>query len=139
MTDALTFRWIDGPVATDDDWDKIEHILAARGWMSLNRNTTRILVAETPDGKIAGFQTLQLVPHTEPLFVAPSQRGTGLAEELTERMYAFLTEVHVRGFVAIAESRFAEELCEKHGMKKVACPVYVKLSEATVGEEVQHE
>ena len=131
MNNEITFRWIDGPAATDEDWDKIEAILAARGWMSLNQNTSRILVAETSDGKIAGFSCLQLVPHAEPLFVAPSQRGTGLAEELTERMYAFLAEVNVRGFVAIAESRFAEELCERHGMKKVACPVYVKLPEAT--------
>lgn len=127
--DGITFRWIDGQTASDADWDRIESLLATRGWMSLARMVSRILLAETSDGKIAGFQVLQLVPHTEPLFVAPSARGTGLAEELTDRMYTFLTEVNVRGFMAVAESKFAEELCEKHGMKQVAYPVYVKLPE----------
>lgn len=124
--DDVTFRWIDGPDASTEDWDRIESILAARGWMSLNRPTSRVLIAET-DGKLSGFIVLQLIPHSEPLFVSPSARGTGLAEALTDRMYSFLDEVKVRGFMAVADSKFAEELCEKHGMQKVASPVYVKL------------
>jgi len=125
--DYVTYRWVDGPTASDADWDRIESILATRGWMSLSRTVSRILVAETPDGEIAGFQVLQLIPHTEPLYVRPSARGTGLAEDLTNKMYEYLIDVQARGWLAVAESKFAEDLCEKYGMQKLAYPVYVKL------------
>jgi len=95
--------------------------------MSLNRATSRILVAEDSEGKLVGFQVLQLVPHVEPLYVAPSARATGLAEELVERMVKFLGEVQIRGYLASAESPFAAQLCEKHGMTKLDYPVYAKV------------
>src|ERR1700688_2845981 len=70
MDKDITFRWIDGWNATPEEWERIEEILVARGWMVLNPNTSRILVAEKGD-VLAGFAILQLVPHVEPLFVAP--------------------------------------------------------------------
>ena len=125
--DNVRFRWIDGATCTDEDWNRIEAILVTRGWMSLNRQTSKILVAEDADGKLYGFQVLQLVPHVEPLYVAPSARATGLAEELVERMVKFLGEVQIRGYLATAESPFAAQLCEKHGMAKLEYPVYAKV------------
>lgn len=125
--DAIKFRWVDGPTCDDADWERIEAILVTRGWMSLNRATSRILVAEDADRKLLGFQVLQLVPHVEPLYVAPSARATGLAEELVERMIKFLGEVQIRGYLATAESPFAAQICERHGMTKLEYPVYAKV------------
>jgi len=123
-TDAC-YRWVDGRTASQEDWDKIENILAARGWLSLNRPTTRILVAEDASGELLGFICLQMVPHTEPLFVRPSQRGTGLAEELADRMLDFMMEIQARGWMVVADNPVAEKLCESRGMVKIESPVYV--------------
>jgi hypothetical protein len=62
MSEEVTYRWIDGPTATDAEWNEIDRLLASRGWMSLNRMTSRVLVAER-DAAIIGFTCLQLVPH----------------------------------------------------------------------------
>lgn len=122
---SITTRWIDGPVATEDEWDRLEGILAARGWMSLNRNTTRILVAEDEHGTLLGFYCLQLFPHAEPLWTAPSQRGTGLADQLADMMLSFLVEVRARGWMIVADSPYAAKMCEARGMRKLESPVYV--------------
>lgn len=122
--DDVRYRWIDGPTASDADWDTIDLLMATSGWPSLNRATTRIRLAEDATGKVLGFSVLQLFPHAEPLWVAPSARGTGIAEKLTDDMFAFLQEVRVRGFLVVASSPFAQRLCEQHGMKPLEHPVY---------------
>jgi hypothetical protein len=95
--------------------------------MSLARPTSRILVAEDEYGLLLGFSCLQLVPHLEPLFVIPSMRGSGLAEELADKMVEFVLDMKVRGFMVVAESPHAVKLCEDRGFKKVECPVFVSL------------
>jgi len=120
----ITYRWIDGPNASQKDWDKIESILAARGWSSLNRPTSRILVAEA-DGELAGFHVFQLYPHAEPQWVRPRYRGTEISATLADKMLEFLMDVKVRGFMVIADSEFAVALCEQRGMTKLESPVYI--------------
>lgn len=120
----VSYRWVDGPNATQEEWDKVDAILASRGWLSLNRNTTRLLIAER-DGEIVGLNTLQFVPHIGPLWVKPSERGTLMTEELVEKMLNFLSEAQARGFVVISESSYVSKTCESIGMSKVEGPVYV--------------
>lgn len=124
----ITFRWIDGPTASQKDWDRVEDILVSRGQMILARAVTRILMAER-GGELEGFIVLQLVPHTEPLFVKPSARGTGLAEELADRMVDYMNEVHARGYMVVADNPSAARLCEARGMTRVEAPVYVCIGE----------
>jgi hypothetical protein len=121
--DNVTYRWVDGPTASDADWEKIESVLASRGWMSLNRNMSRILIAER-DGVMA-FHVFQFLPFCGPLFVPPSMRGTGVAEELANRMVDFLAESEARGWVVVADSPHAAKLCEDRGMTEIESPVYV--------------
>jgi hypothetical protein len=117
-------RWIDGQDATKEDWDRIEGILAARGWTSLNRNFTRIRVAEE-NGELKGFYVLQLYPHAEPLWVAPSTRGSGLAEDLADDMLEFLKDVGARGWMLVADNPMVAKMAEERGMTKLEAPVYV--------------
>ena len=130
MTD-ITYRWIDGPMLTDEEWasemDRIDQIFAARGWMQLAKATTRIRIAEDEEGKIAGLFVLQLMPHLEPLFVAPAARGQGIAETLIDDMLAFVADVHIRGYIVAAENAAVERVCRDHGMEEVKVPVFVKL------------
>jgi len=122
----IAYRWVDGRDASHKDWDKIESILAARGWMSLNRSTSRVLIAES-DSKMA-FHVFQMIPYCGPLFVPPSMRGTGVAEELADRMIQFLADIGARGWLVTAESPHAAKLCEDRGMDKVDAPVYVMMN-----------
>jgi hypothetical protein len=121
----VRYPWIDGFDGDPKDWDRIESILAAKGWMSLNPPTSRILVAEDAKGELLGFHVFQMLPYCGPLYVRPSARGTGLAEDLADKMLDFLIEVKARGWLVTAESPHAEKLCIEHGMKRVDSPVYM--------------
>src|SRR5208283_2563973 len=125
--DELTYTWIDGPdsegpqPATQEEWNAIDEVCAARGWLSLNRLLTRVLVAKRGDD-IVGFIVLQLIPHTEPLYVAPSERGTELAATLADKMVEHMVNMKARGWLVVADSPFAEQLCKERGMRKLASP-----------------
>jgi hypothetical protein len=113
-------------MATDDEWDRIEGLLAARGWMSLNKNTTRILVAEdSEDGSLLAFSVLQMTPQIGPLWVRASARGKDIAETLADKTLEFLVTVPARGWFAIADSPVVKDLCEKRGMHELKSPVYI--------------
>ena len=128
MSDEITFRWVDGRDASERDWDAIDRKLAARGWMSLNKETSRMRIAER-DGDIVGMYCLQLVPHVEPLLVDRAEWGTGLAEQLAQDMQEFMVESRFRGCMAICEHPAAAKMCEARGMVRVNYPVYVTLPE----------
>lgn len=119
------YRWVDGPSAMQEEWDRFESLMAARGWASLNRPTSRILVAENADGELLGFEVFQMVPYVGPLYVRPSERGTGLAEELSDKMLDFMANIQARGWIVTAESPYAEKICVDRGMTKVETPVYI--------------
>jgi hypothetical protein len=120
----IIYRWLDGPTATAEEWTRIDDLLAARGWSSLNRPTSRILVAEV-DGELAGFHVFQLYPHAEPQWVRPKYRGTEISATLADKMLEFLMDIKVRGFMVVADSPFAIELCEARGMTRLDAPVYI--------------
>jgi hypothetical protein len=122
---SIAYRWIDGPTATDKEWGRFEDILVARGWMSLNRPTSRVLVAEDEHGALAGFFVMQLVPHTEPLWVRPSRRGSEVAETLANMMAEFMMSMQARGWMLVADNPIVAKMSEARGMTKVESPVYV--------------
>ena len=125
----MNLRWINGALISDEEWtrgtEKIEEILAARGWASLNKDMSRVLVAED-DGELKGFFVLQMFPHTEPLWIAPSMRGTTLASDLANTMLEFLNSVRARGWMLIAENHLVERMVIERGMKKLEYPVYIQ-------------
>lgn len=123
---GVTMRWLDG-----DDLDALEPILKARGQMSLNPETSRAIAAYDSENKLIAFNVLQLVPHPEPLYVDPSWRGSGLAEELAEQMYNFLQVTDTRGFMLVADSPAAVRLAEAHGMRRIESPVYIKVNDGS--------
>jgi hypothetical protein len=121
----IAYRWLNGPDATDAEWDRIEQILIARGWMSLNRLASRILIAEDTDGALLGFFVCQYVIHTEPLWVVPSRRGGEIAEQLADQMLGYMMEIQARGWMLIANDPVAAKMAEARGMVREESPVYV--------------
>jgi len=124
----MNYRWINGWEATDAEWNQIDNIIYSRGWMTLNKNTSRIRVAEE-EGRIIGFFCLQQIPHTEPMYVARKYWGQGVAEKLADDMMEFLKEINARGWVLIAENPTVEKLCLERKMVKVNYPVYISLGQ----------
>ena len=116
-------RWIDGRDLTESEWLKIDQILAAHGWSSLNRDTTLMELVEDGNG-IVGFIVLQLHPLVGPEYVRPSVRGSGLAAELADDAVVKLTEMQARGWLVVAESDHAAKLCRERGMTRVMEPVF---------------
>jgi GNAT superfamily N-acetyltransferase len=129
----ITYNWIDGYQATEKEWDEIDSILAARGWMSLNKNTSRIRIAYDGE-KIVGLYVFQLIPHVEPLWVSRSYIGQGIAEHLISDMEQFFIETKARGCMIVAENPLVEKLCISKGMAKVNYPVYVLVGEVNDGQ-----
>jgi Acetyltransferase (GNAT) domain len=131
--EGITKRWIDGPTSSDQDWKRLEQIVDAKGWMSLPRDMSRVLVAEDSDRKLVGFNVFQGIPFCGPLFVNREWRGSGLAEDLNDEMVHWLTTSKARGWLVIAESKFVEQYCEKIDMERVKSPVYIKVGMTGTG------
>jgi hypothetical protein len=123
--DDVRYRWVNGVDATAEEWDRIDQILCVRGWMSLNRKTSLILIAEDSEGILVGLFVLQWIPHTEPLWVLPSRRGGEIANELADRMQQFLTNEKARGWMLQADNPIVEKMAEARGMIRVESPVYI--------------
>lgn len=124
MNTELSYRWIDGPTATQQDWDEIDRILAERGWMSLNRQTSRIRLAEE-GGRIVGLSVFQLLPNLGPLWVDSAYRGSGVAEVLADDMINFMQEVGARGWIVVADSPHSSKLARERGMVELESPVFI--------------
>lgn len=120
----VTYRWTPGEQATQAEWDRVDDILAARGWVSLNRKTTVLLIAER-GGELVGFHALQWIPYLGPIFVRPSDRGTGVAERLIDDMLEFMEKAQARGFLVISQSDVITKECEAIGMQRVESPVFI--------------
>lgn len=120
----MEYRWLNGWEATDEEWNRIDKILAAQHWMSLSREWTRIRLAED-NGKIVGLYVLQAIPHAEPMWVDKRYYGTGLADALADDMMEFLTAENARGWMIVAENPIAQKMCEARNMTRVSCPVFV--------------
>lgn len=130
IAEGVVYRWLDGPEmdtpwrATEEEWSRIDEMLATQGWMSLSRTTTRLRIAEGPSGQIAGFLACDLLPHVGSAYVVPSQRGTGVAQRLADDMVKFMRESECRGWIVVADSPHSEKIAQAYGMTRVESPVY---------------
>jgi hypothetical protein len=137
MSHPLSYRFTSGEAMTEVEWDAIEAVLAARGWMALNRETTPIVLLAERGGMIVGFLPLQLVPHTEPMYVAPGERGGEVAGTLASMMANMLYASGARGWLVMAENPYVERFCRQYGMIKVDVPVYAALPLQPVAKEAE--
>lgn len=123
ITEQITYKWLDG-----DDLDQLETVLESHGWTSLNKPTSRALGAFHHE-ELIGFMVLQMVPHTEPLYIKPQYRGQLIAECLAAQMSGFMESIHARSYMVMADTPEAVKLCEANGMRRVTAPVYMKVGE----------
>jgi hypothetical protein len=129
---TVSYRWINLWEASEHEVAQIDKIIAARGWVKLNLNMTRVLVAEL-DGRIISFSVVQAMPYVGPLFVSSEHRGLGIAEELADRTMEFLRSIDARGWLVVADSPHVAKICEAREMDRVESPVYVYNSDEKKG------
>ena len=98
---------------------KLAPTLQQLGWAIAYPQTCQVLAA-VENGEIVGFQMLQLLPHLEPLYLAPEYRGTGLADELAKRGMEIFQTAGASQVLAVAGNAHAERICrDVLGMKKI--------------------
>lgn len=121
-TTQIEYRWLEG-----DELALLEPTLLSLHAMSVNRETTRAIGA-FDNGELIGFFCLQLIPHLEPLFVAPDYRAEPVAINLVNKMVEFLKESDARGAMLVAEHPGIERLAEHFGMARIIYPLYSKVN-----------
>lgn len=119
-----TYRWLE----PDEVADWVNPECALQGWNLLNVNeitpTCRVLGAF--DGpELVGFFALQLMPVLGPMWADAQHRDGTVSRELAERMHEFMVEVQSRGALMVADSPVTERFAIRHGLERVANPVFV--------------
>jgi hypothetical protein len=113
---------------TNDEIERlVQPILKEQGWAQLNINEefpTCIVKGALDDGQLIGFLVLQLFPVLGPAYVKPGYRDGMTTFGLLADMAKELKEA--RGYLVICDSEVSEKMCQKHRMKKIESPVYVK-------------
>jgi hypothetical protein len=102
----------------------VDLILESQGWMTLNRETSRVYLAEE-NGQIVGISCLQLMPFIGPLWVDKRLRATGVSDHLADDTIGWMRDSRARGWFVVASSPHVPKMCERHGMHKVSAPVYI--------------
>jgi len=119
----MTFRWIDG-----EELALLDEVFESRTWTPITKDKglARVLICEGEDGRLLGFNVVQLCAHVEPLWVAPGMRGraNGLTEELANRTAQYLRDNGVRNWRCTTSSPRVAELCESNGMVLVEGKVF---------------
>lgn len=121
---TITTRWINLWEATKEEITQIDFLVDSQGWVKLNLNTTRVLVAEV-SGRITDFSIVQLMPYVGPLYVSPEHRGSAITQQLADETVSFLQSVDTRGWLVMAQSRFVEKMCEERKWPKITHPMYM--------------
>lgn len=123
----MIFRWL----AHSEIESLVNPVLELKGWAKLNINeaspTCRVLGAFLETGELIESFTFQLFPVLGPMVRHDNTiRDSGeTSRQLAAIMYNFLSESGARDFLAIANSPVTARLCERFGMKKTECQVYL--------------
>lgn len=121
----VEYRWLDNDQL--EGW--VNPVCRLRGWAELNicdeRPTCKVLGAF--DGvEFIGFIALQLYPIVGPQFVDDAHRDGTVSHGLATKMHEWLIQEGARGFMVVADSPVTGRICERHGMTKLASPVYTQ-------------
>lgn len=118
----IEWRWLKG-----DELSAILPIVQSRGWMLPNTSLSLALAGFDGD-ELVCFHVLQLIPHAEPMYVAPSHRGSRhdppLAETMADKMDEFLRSTETPGVIIVADTPAAERMARDRGWHEVHSPVF---------------
>jgi ribosomal protein S18 acetylase RimI-like enzyme len=118
-------------VVSDHELELLRPMFTKLGWAMPNPDMAKVIVAETgegADGIICGFAVVQFVTHAEPIWIHPELRGTGIAEQLVEKVVSYIErDCKIDRWVAVAKpGSMAARLCEGQGMVAYPGQLYVK-------------
>jgi GNAT superfamily N-acetyltransferase len=118
-------------VVADAELLLLEPLFRKLGWALPDPDFAKAVVAEAgegPDALILGFSVVQFVPHSEPMWVDPNCRGTGIAEGLMAAVTHYIElDCHIRRYLCVAKpGSFAARLCERNHMALYPGQVWVR-------------
>ena len=109
-------------VVGEEEFFLLQPLFDKIGWPLPPPDRAKIIVAEIAgdngDKLVLGFTVVQLIVHTEPMWIAPPMRGTGVAEKLAQATRHYLEEdCKVSQWVCMAKpGSFAARIAEANGM-----------------------
>lgn len=112
-------KWLSG-----SELDILDPIFESRGWTPLDKTKTIAHCVFDDQGDLIAFNVAQKIAYVGPMWIDPDFRGSGVAEELADKM-AILMASSGSTFIVVADNPASAKLCEKFGMKKVESPVYL--------------
>lgn len=113
----MTYRFLE-----DHEWDR------AKTFGNFPRpkpEYSKIVIAETEDGQVAGYWVLQMALHLEPLFIEDRYRG----KVRVDRLYEKMMESVAKGssiYCLADEGSIAERIAKFFGAKKLHHRIWVK-------------
>ena len=119
-------------VVQDSEIALLKPLFDKLGWPLPDPDMAKVIVAQAglgSDGVILGFGVVQFVTHAEPIWVHPSARGTGIAEEVMAQVVNYIErDCHIKRYVVAAkDGSFGARLAESNGMRPmIGYSVYVK-------------
>jgi ribosomal protein S18 acetylase RimI-like enzyme len=119
---GLRFKFL-----SPEEYYLIEHIFEAENVPPPDPQWSKIIVALTPEGAVAGMICMQLIAHAEPIVVAPGFQGLGLGETLARMMDAYAEELQVAGLYTQPTNAASRGLAQKVGFQPAPFPLYVKI------------
>lgn len=118
-------------VVQDDEMAILHPLFERLGWPDPEPAMAKVVVAEAGTGKqaiILGFCVVQFIVHSEPMWVHPSARGTGIAEGIVQQVMHYIEhDCKIKRYVCIAKTgSFAARLCEQYGYQPWPGQVFVR-------------
>lgn len=108
----------------EDEYFKLEEIFKEHNDEMPNPKLSKIAIIEIEETEeIIGFFCFQLRAFSEPMWIHPNYRSSGLWVKLVSMILPLTEEKRT---YMIATTPKVEEMCKRLGLKRVECPIYVK-------------
>lgn len=108
--EELEVRWL-----TDKEFSLIAELFILNGSQPPHPDHSRIAAA-FDQGNLVGFMVLQLIPHTEPTWIADEYQGRGIWDKLGQLLESYIGQTPV--YCTVPDDR-TRHMVEKYGFTKI--------------------
>lgn len=95
-------------------------------------NADRIVIAESEDGQIRGFWCVVLVPHLEPVWIHPDERGTTLLGRMWHGVLQLLDALHINTALSCADRPEIEGYLERLGFTQLPYSTFLHTKDSKI-------
>ena len=107
------------------EFEKVVHIFEEQGSRPPDPHSGFILVGEE-QGEIVAFMVGQLIPHSEPIWVHPDYRKSGIAKSLLPNFDIVAKDIGWPYYLAVVDNSIIERMATEHGLTPMSGAIYCK-------------